>query len=191
MENLKAGFEFIFSSYKRTAAILFIGALTLAIPITITLVGQQQDIRQRASTSDNVISGTVFLDNNGNGVQDSGETDYSGAATIKLENGTTATKYGNGFYFTGVASGTHTVTLTEPSGYIKTTPTYVSVTVPPNDTFKFGIKSSTAPTPTRIPTPTPTPTPTNAPTEEAILNVQSQPPTGISISGSLAGTSGN
>lgn len=48
MEKLKSGFEFIFSSYKRTAAILFIAALTLAIPITVSLLGQQQDIRQRA-----------------------------------------------------------------------------------------------------------------------------------------------
>ena len=50
MENLKSGFEFIFSSYRRTAAILFVAALALAIPITVSLVGQQQDIRQRAST---------------------------------------------------------------------------------------------------------------------------------------------
>ena len=49
MEKLKTGIEFIFSSYKRTAAILFIGALALSIPITISLVGQQQDIRQRAA----------------------------------------------------------------------------------------------------------------------------------------------
>ena len=49
MEKLKTAIEFIFSSYKRTAAILLIGALALSIPITISLVGQQQDIRQRAS----------------------------------------------------------------------------------------------------------------------------------------------
>src|SRR3990167_8076125 len=66
MENLKSGFEFIFSSYRRTAAILFIGALALAIPITITLVGQQQDIRQRASTA--LIPGCGSLgDVNGDG----------------------------------------------------------------------------------------------------------------------------
>ena len=49
MEKLRAGLEFIFSSYKRTAAILFIGALTLSIPITIVLVREQQDMRQQAS----------------------------------------------------------------------------------------------------------------------------------------------
>src|SRR3989344_4033639 len=97
-----------------------------------------------------VISGTVYIDTNGNAVQDSGETDYSGTATIKLDNVTTATKYLGGYYFTGVASGTHTVTLTLPSGYTATTTNPVSVTVPPNGTFKFGIKS------TGILTPTPT-----------------------------------
>ncbi len=54
MKKLKDVFEFITSSYKRSAAILFLGALTLAIPITITLVGQQQDIRQRAAGALNV-----------------------------------------------------------------------------------------------------------------------------------------
>ncbi|MBI4091899.1 MAG: hypothetical protein HY427_01695 [Candidatus Levybacteria bacterium] len=243
MENLKSGFEFIFASYKRTAAILFIGALVLAIPITVTLVKQQQDIRQRAAANPalipgcgslgdvngdgkinsidsslilqyeaglipitkiiaansdvnkdgkinsidsslilqyeaglistfpgcntNVISGTVFQDNNGNAVQDSGETDYSGAATIKLDRSTTATKYGNGYYFTDVASGKHEVALTVPSGYGATTDTFASVTVPPSPgTFKFGIRSTGTPsTPTPKPTSfLPTPTPTRAPT---------------------------
>ena len=96
--------------------------------------------------SGSVISGTVFLDNNGNGVQDSGETDYPGNATITLEDGTHATQafFGgiNGYYFTHVASGSHNVTLTVPPGYTETTPIKVSVTVPPSPgTFHFGIKS--------------------------------------------------
>src|SRR3989344_3297418 len=49
MEKLIAGFEFIFSSYKRAAAIFFIAALTLAIPVTLSLLGEQRDIRQRAA----------------------------------------------------------------------------------------------------------------------------------------------
>lgn len=40
--------ENIFSSYRKTAALLFVVALLLAIPITLTLLSQQQDIRQRA-----------------------------------------------------------------------------------------------------------------------------------------------
>src|SRR3972149_6356166 len=49
MEKLIAGFEFIFSSYKRAAAIFFIAPLTLAIPVTLSLLGEQRDIRQRAA----------------------------------------------------------------------------------------------------------------------------------------------
>ncbi len=42
-------FTFLFSTYKRTAGIAFMIVLILAVPITIALVGRQQDIRQRAS----------------------------------------------------------------------------------------------------------------------------------------------
>ena len=48
MEWIRSGFDFIFSSYKRAAAVLFIFALVLAIPITVNFLGQRQDIRQRA-----------------------------------------------------------------------------------------------------------------------------------------------
>lgn len=39
----------LFSSYKRFIGVLTVAALALAIPITLTLISQQQDIRQRAS----------------------------------------------------------------------------------------------------------------------------------------------
>lgn len=39
----------LFSSYKRFIGVLTVAALALAIPITLTLINQQQDIRQRAS----------------------------------------------------------------------------------------------------------------------------------------------
>lgn len=52
MEKLRAGLEFIFSSYKRTATVLIIFALALAIPVTLSFLGQQQDIRQRAEEGD-------------------------------------------------------------------------------------------------------------------------------------------
>ncbi len=41
-------FTFLFSTYKRTAGIAFVIVLILAVPITIALLGRQQDIRQRA-----------------------------------------------------------------------------------------------------------------------------------------------
>jgi hypothetical protein len=54
MEKLRAGVDFIISSYKRTAAALFIVAIVLSIPFTLTLVGQQQDLRQRADEGDTI-----------------------------------------------------------------------------------------------------------------------------------------
>lgn len=41
-QNLKT------SSHKRTLGVLFFAVLVLSIPVTVTLVGQQQDLRQRA-----------------------------------------------------------------------------------------------------------------------------------------------
>jgi hypothetical protein len=47
-------FTYLFSTYKKTAGIAFAVILILAIPITIALVGRQQDVRQRASESTQV-----------------------------------------------------------------------------------------------------------------------------------------
>ena len=44
MNSLKS----LFSSYQRTAMIILIAVLAIAIPLTLGLVGQRQDIRQRA-----------------------------------------------------------------------------------------------------------------------------------------------
>lgn len=49
MERIKSGVNFIFSSYKTTAAMLFVMAILLTIPVTISTLSQQQDVRQRAS----------------------------------------------------------------------------------------------------------------------------------------------
>ena len=42
------------SGYRKTAAVLFIVALAIAVPITLNFLGHQQDIRQRASDDRNV-----------------------------------------------------------------------------------------------------------------------------------------
>lgn len=42
---------FLFSTYKRTAGIAFAAILIIAIPVTLALLGQQQDVRQRASSN--------------------------------------------------------------------------------------------------------------------------------------------
>ncbi len=59
MEKLKAGLNFIFSSYKRTATVLIIFGIALTIPVTLNFLGQQQDIRQRAQESTTYATPTI------------------------------------------------------------------------------------------------------------------------------------
>jgi protocatechuate 3,4-dioxygenase beta subunit len=109
------------------------------------------------------LTGTVYVDANQNGVQDTGEVGYSGA-TVTLNTGQTMTTDSNGNYtFQNVEAGSYVETLTVPSGYIATTTNPVNVLLAANTTENFGIA---LPTPTSMPTPTPTsaPTPTNTPT---------------------------
>ncbi|MCL4354551.1 hypothetical protein M1349_03750 [Patescibacteria group bacterium] len=41
--------DFFFSSYKRTISIVFLFVLAISLPVTLVMVKQQQDVRQRAS----------------------------------------------------------------------------------------------------------------------------------------------
>ena len=70
------------------------------------------------------ISGSVFVDNNGNGVQDSGDTGIAGV-TIRLTSApsaaiavdrTTTTGSDGSFSFTGLAAGVYAIAETQPSG---------------------------------------------------------------------------
>lgn len=87
------------------------------------------------------ISGNVFLDNNANGVRDSGENAYTGATITRSGTSTgTTTSNGSGNYtFTNLNAGSYTVAVTIPSGYTNTTPLSVSRTLGPNGTVNFGI----------------------------------------------------
>ncbi len=70
----------------------------------------------------NVISGTVFRDNNGNGVQDSGEISLSGVTvTLTGTSGATTTTDSSGNYLFGsLGNGTYTVTVSQPGSTIQT-----------------------------------------------------------------------
>lgn len=73
------------------------------------------------------ISGTKFLDVNGNGVRDAGETGQAGVTfTISGPSGftprTAVTAADGSFTFTGVPFGTYTVTETVPAGFRQTAP---------------------------------------------------------------------
>ena len=112
------------------------------------------------------IVGTVFIDTNGNGVQDIGEVGYPGA-TINLSGaGTGSTSSGTlgDYAFTDNPVGNYTVTLTVPNGYIATTTNPVDTNLTQDSTINFGIQPELTPTPTPTATPTPTDTPTPTPT---------------------------
>jgi hypothetical protein len=73
------------------------------------------------STS-NVISGSIFQDNDGDGVQDPGENFLVGVTvTLTGTSGATTTTDANGFYrFGSLANGTYTVTVTQPGSTTQT-----------------------------------------------------------------------
>jgi YVTN family beta-propeller protein len=92
------------------------------------------------------ISGTKFLDNNGNGIQDCGEHGISGV-TIELLNSTgqliarTTTDRNGGYEFDRLKAGVYTVQEEELPGYLNTTPSSVTVklgTSPKKVTLNFG-----------------------------------------------------
>jgi len=116
------------------------------------------------------VAGWVFLDTNGNGFRDAGETTGLVGVTIHLRvNGTivrTTTTISSGWYqFLAVAPGSYTVVEEQPAGYTSTSPDAVAVVVSANTQaiVNFGEQVST-PTPTPTSTYTPTPTPTYTPT---------------------------
>ncbi|MCC9000411.1 MAG: carboxypeptidase regulatory-like domain-containing protein, partial [Candidatus Contendobacter sp.] len=86
--------------------------------------------RQQGGT----ISGVVFNDLNGNGIQETGEPGIGGVTlTLKDNQGVTVattTTDGDGRYtFTGVTAGNYQIVETDPAGYTSTTVNAVPVTV--------------------------------------------------------------
>jgi hypothetical protein len=91
------------------------------------------------------LSGTVYNDDNQNGVQDNGEDSYKGA-TVTLKSGqtvidTTTTDANGDYSFSNLQSGTYTDTLTVPNGYTATTTNPATVAISANTTQNFGIFS--------------------------------------------------
>jgi hypothetical protein len=142
------------------------------------------------------ISGRVFNDADGDGVQDSGE---SGAANIKLivKDSITRTRLGitftdaNGNYvFTNLGAGTKKVNVKAGKAYANTTPKKLAVTLPPCQTANFGIKALPTSTPTATPTQpfTQTPTSTSTATSTPTLPLgPSATPTRTPTAGSSGG----
>jgi LPXTG-site transpeptidase (sortase) family protein len=91
------------------------------------------------------VSGVVFNDANGNGVQDAGELPISGV-TIQFRNNagtviaTTTTNASGAYTFSNLTAGTYTVTEIDPAGYLSTTLNTVAVNLSAgtNATVHFG-----------------------------------------------------
>jgi SdrD B-like domain len=80
--------------------------------------------RLQAAPAQGSISGVVFNDLNGNGVQDAGEPGLTGwtvTATESVDLTTTTDSTGH-FQITNVSSGTWTVRVVSPAGWVQTTP---------------------------------------------------------------------
>ncbi len=85
------------------------------------------------------LTGTVYIDANNNGVQDTGESGYLGA-TVSLNTGQTATTDSSGNYsFSNLPTGTYTETLTVPTGYVASTTNPVTIALNEDTTQNFGI----------------------------------------------------
>jgi len=150
------------------------------------------------------ILGTVFLDINGNGAQNSnlGESGIRGVV-VQLFDGNGAlvasvTTDDNGAYaFTNLPAGVYTVVELAPNGYTTTTATSVGVTLSPGNTVtvNFGLQAIPPPpgaTATHTPTPptlgTATHTPFGASTSTPTRTPTATPTATVSNPGTINGT---
>jgi uncharacterized repeat protein (TIGR01451 family) len=93
--------------------------------------GNGEDDQASASLPGNNISGTVFEDQNHNGLRDAGEPIIFGVTiTLSGTTGLTTTTDTNGAYsFNNLSPGAYTVTETDPSGYVSSTPNSFNITL--------------------------------------------------------------
>ena len=121
------------------------------------------------------ISGVVFNDVNGNGVQDAGESPLGGV-TVQLRNSsgavisTATTSTSGGYSFPNLPAGTYTVTEIDPAGYVSTTLNTVAVSLSAGTTatIHFG-DQITGPAQISDPAVTKYGSPTNATVGSAVI----------------------
>ena len=168
---------------------------SVVVPATPTPTPSRTPTSTRTATpsptpSTGEVVGYVFLDSNGNGVRDSGET--AGLTGVKIHaqlsggaDSTALTIGASGWYqFTALPSGNYVITEEQPAGYASTSPDAVPIvlnagsqrmvnfgeqlpTPTPTATWTAVPGSTATPTPTATRTPTPTATATRTPTATA------------------------
>ncbi|MGD9100577.1 MAG: SdrD B-like domain-containing protein, partial [Anaerolineae bacterium] len=87
-----------------------------------------------------IVSGTVFNDHNGNGVQDPGEDGFGGVIVELIDSSgtvviiiTTTTASDGSYIFTNVPPGDYTVRETDPPGFVSTTSNDVPISLAPGE----------------------------------------------------------
>lgn len=103
------------------------------------------------------ISGIVFVDSNGNGIRDPGETAGVPGVTIRIwQNGslvaTTVTDGKGAYVVPGLSPGSTTIEELQPAGYVSTTPDNVALDLTGDVAVDFGEQPLlTTPSPTPVP----------------------------------------
>ncbi|MDO8269559.1 MAG: hypothetical protein Q7T54_02710, partial [Candidatus Levybacteria bacterium] len=86
------------------------------------------------------ISGNVFIDTDGDGFKDAGESNYASGATVNVWGNINTTDGSGNYSQANLTAGTNNVTLTVPVGYVATTANPRVVTVGPDQVINFGIQ---------------------------------------------------
>jgi hypothetical protein len=96
------------------------------------------------------IKGTVFQDDNGNGVQDANEKGIANwQVSAGRDNGYTRTD-SNGNYVINHKPGAYVLSVPQNSTYALTTPQFVDINLDQDTTVNFGLKNAAEPTPVRM-----------------------------------------
>jgi hypothetical protein len=119
------------------------------------------------------INGNVYIDENQNGNQDAGESNYENALiSIAEATNSAVLTDANGYYsFSNLNLGSYTVGLNMPNGYFATTSNSVLIILNTNTTVNFGIAEQPTPISTVTTTPSQTPTITPLPTATQNLSI--------------------
>jgi Mg-chelatase subunit ChlD len=132
IENLPYG------NYSVTLSVPTGYKTTTTNPRTVSLTSNQTTNFGMAQVF--TVNGNVFLDNNRNAVDDTGDGNYTGATvTLSGPSDVTVRSGADGSFSAQVFAGSYTATLTNPGSYEPSTPLTSNFVVGPNKTITFGL----------------------------------------------------